>query len=86
MLYIQAINSGKGFITATDRHRFAISGYPANIWAVEINSSGRTWAEEKIRFNEGQSLPRSVAQEKINIECVDSVDEDGNSIEPPILP
>jgi len=86
MQYLQAICSGKGFITAQDRMRFSVSGYPADVWVLDENHHGQRWAEEKIRFNEGQFLTQSEAQALINAECADSVDEDGNPIEPPILP
>jgi len=86
MQYLQAVNSGKGFITAQDRMRFSVSGYPADVWVLNENHHGQRWAEEKIRFNEGQFLTQSEAQALINAECADSVDLDGNPIESPILP
>lgn len=86
MLYLQAINSGKGFITVQDRRRFSISGYPADVWVLDENQHSQRWTEEKIRFNEGRFLTKSEAQSLINTECADSVDFDGNPLESPVLP
>ena len=33
-IYGVAENTGKGFITANDRQKFFIRGYPANVWMV----------------------------------------------------
>lgn len=86
MIYIQVTNSGKGFITVQDRRRFSISGYPADVWVLDENQHSQQWVEEKIRFYEGKSLTKSEAQTLINAELEDAVDEDGNPVEPPILP
>ena len=36
-LYVEAINYGKGFITAEDKAKGSIVGYPGNIWVVADN-------------------------------------------------
>jgi hypothetical protein len=86
MIYLNAISTGKGFITTTDRLRFSISGYTADIWVVEDNRYGKQWADEQARFNEGQIITKSEAQALINSSCEGKVDENGNSLIPPELP
>ena len=44
MQYLQAVNSGKGFITVQDRMRFSVSGYPADVWVLDENHHGQRWA------------------------------------------
>ena len=46
-LYGVATNTGKGFITANDRQKFFIRGYPANVWMVGNNVDGAMWLAEK---------------------------------------
>ena len=46
-IYGVATNTGKGFITANDRQKFFIRGYPANVWMVGINVDGAMWLAEK---------------------------------------
>ena len=46
-IYGVATNTGKGFITANDRQKFFIRGYPANVWMVGNNVDGAMWLAEK---------------------------------------
>ena len=46
-IYGVAENTGKGFITANDRQKFFIRGYPANVWMVGNNVDGAMWLAEK---------------------------------------
>ena len=46
-IYGVAENTGKGFITANDRQKFFIRGYPANVWMVGNNVEGAMWLAEK---------------------------------------
>ena len=46
-IYGVATNTGKGFITANDRQKFFIRGYPANVWMVGNNVDGAMWVAEK---------------------------------------
>ena len=46
-IYGVATNTGKGFITANDRQKFFIRGYPANIWVIGNNVDGAMWLAEK---------------------------------------
>jgi|18_taG_2_1085343.scaffolds.fasta_scaffold30250_3 hypothetical protein len=88
MIYIKAKNSGVGFIKAQDRINFQISGYPADIWIVEDNKHGQQWAEEQIRYNEGQYLEKADAQSLVN-DASNSVERDvygGDEVDPTILP
>jgi hypothetical protein len=82
MIYLNATSTGKGFITTIDRLRFSISGYPGDTWVIEDNRYGRQWAEEQVRFNEGQIIEKSEAQALTNSACEGSVDP----LSPPELP
>jgi len=84
MIYIKTKNSGSGFIKAQDRINFQIFGYPADIWIVEDNKHGQQWAEEQIRYNEGQYLEKADAQSLVNDGCL-PVDDKGFEVDPPIL-
>ena len=46
-IYGVATNTGKGFITAEDRRKFFIRGYPANVWMVGNTVDGAMWLAEK---------------------------------------
>ena len=46
-IYGVATNTGKGFITAEDRRKFFLRGYPANVWMVGNNVDGAMWLAEK---------------------------------------
>ena len=46
-LYGVAENTGKGFLTAQDRQKFFLRGYPANIWVIGNNVDGAMWLAEK---------------------------------------
>ena len=46
-IYGVATNTGKGFITANDRQKFFIRGYPANVWMVGNNVDGAMWLADK---------------------------------------
>ena len=46
-IYGVATNTGKGFITAEDRRKFFLRGYPANVWMVGNNVNGAMWLAEK---------------------------------------
>ena len=46
-IYGVATNTGKGFITANDRQKFFIRGYPANVWMVGNTVDGAMWVAEK---------------------------------------
>ena len=46
-IYGVAENTGKGFITANDRQKCFIRGYPANVWMVGNNVDGAMWLAEK---------------------------------------
>ena len=46
-IYGVATNTGKGFITAEDRQKFFIRGYPANVWMVGNTVDGAMWLAEK---------------------------------------
>ena len=46
-IYGVATNTGKGFITANDRQKFFIRGYPANVWMVGNTVDGAMWLAEK---------------------------------------
>ena len=87
MHYIQAVNSGKGFITAQNRANFSITGYDPNIWVVEENRPGKVWVEEKVLFNEGKILSKSEAQALVDTAFKNSKNEkEIIPVEKPILP
>ena len=46
-LYGVATNTGKGFITANDRQKFFLRGYPADVWMIGNNVDGAMWLAEK---------------------------------------
>ena len=46
-IYGVATNTGKGFITANDRQKFFIRGYPANVWMVGNTVDGAMWLADK---------------------------------------
>ena len=46
-IYGVATNTGKGFITAEDRRKFFIRGYPANVWMVGNTVDGAMWLADK---------------------------------------
>lgn len=63
-IYGVATNTGKGFITANDRQKFFIRGYPANVWMVGNNVDGAMWLAEK----NGVEKTKEEAQALINAE------------------
>jgi hypothetical protein len=63
-IYGVAENTGKGFITANDRQKFFIRGYPANVWMVGNNVDGAMWLAEK----NGVEKTKEEAQALINAE------------------
>ena len=46
-IYGEAENTGKGYITAEDRRKFFLRGYPANVWMIGNNVDGAMWLAEK---------------------------------------
>ena len=63
-IYGVATNTGKGFITAEDRRKFFIRGYPANVWMVGNTVDGAMWLAEK----NGVEKTRAEAQALIDAE------------------
>ena len=63
-IYGVAENTGKGFITANDRQKFFIRGYPANVWMDGNNVDGAMWLAEK----NGVEKTKEEAQALINAE------------------
>ena len=51
-------NSGKGFITHTDRRKFWISGYPGHVWVCDDIPESRDWGAR----NSATSKTKSQAQ------------------------
>ena len=41
--YCTATNSGKGFITHSDRNNFSISGHAGDVWVVGNTNHGISW-------------------------------------------
>ena len=62
--YCVVTNTGKGFITGTDRSRFWIRGYPANVWACADGMDSRIWIER----NSGTPKTKTEAQALITAE------------------
>jgi len=56
--YCVATNTGKGFITHTDRRKFWIGGHPGNVWVCDDIPESRHWV---IR-NSGTVKTKSEAQ------------------------
>ena len=56
--YCVATNTGKGFITHTDRRKFWIRGYPGNVWVCDDIPESRDWAAR----NSGSVKTKSQAQ------------------------
>ena len=63
-IYGVATNTGKGFITAEDRRKFFLRGYPANVWMVGNNVDGAMWLAEK----GGREKTKAEAQALIDAE------------------
>ena len=82
MLYLIAKSTGKGFIMP--QRRFSISGYSGDVWAIDDNIHAQRWAEEQVRFADGQIVDKGVAQTAVNNATKD-FDDDGNPIIPPTL-
>ena len=47
--YWVVANSGKGFITHTDRKKFWMLGYPANVWVCDDIPESRDWVQEIVQ-------------------------------------
>ena len=56
--YWVVANSGKGFITHTDRRKFEIHGYPGNVWVCDDIPESRDWGAR----NSASSKTKSQAQ------------------------
>ena len=62
--YWVVANSGKGFITHTDRRKFWIGGYPGNVWVCDDIPESRDWGAR----NSATSKTKSEAQAIVNTE------------------
>jgi hypothetical protein len=56
--YCVVANSGKGFITHTDKRKFWIQGYPGNVWVCDDIPESREW----VARNSGSVKTKSQAQ------------------------
>ena len=77
MIYLIAECSGKGFIKQP--LQFSISGHVGDVWVLEDNAHGQRWAQEKVRFNEGQIVDKETAQYVVDA-ATDGVDQHGRRL------
>ena len=76
--YWVVANSGKGFITHTDRRKFEIHGYPGNVWVCDDIPESRHW----VTRNGGSVKTKSQAQTIVTGVIDDAKDAwDDNNVE-----
>ncbi len=59
-------NSGKGFITHTDRRKFWIGGYPANVWVCDDIPESRDWGARNSATTKTKSAAQTLVTNVVN--------------------
>ena len=58
--YCVATNTGKGFITHTDKRKFWIGGYPANVWVCDDIPESRDWGARNSAATKTKSQAQTI--------------------------
>ena len=76
-------NSGKGFITYTDRRKFWIGGYSANVWVCDDIPESREWGARNSAASKTKSEAQTLVTNSVNTAKSDWDDNnvDGESAE-----
>ncbi len=85
--YWVVANSGKGFITHTDRRKFWISNYPANVWVCDDIPESRDWGARNSAATKTKSQAQTLVTNAVNTakDAWDDNNVDGESADDKIL-
>jgi len=64
--YWVVANSGKGFITHTDRRKFWMAGYPANVWVCDDIPESRDWGARNSAATKTKSQAQTLVTNAVN--------------------
>ena len=73
--YWVVANSGKGFITHTDRRKFWIAGYPGNVWVCDDIPESRDWGARNSATSKTKSEAQTIVTDIID-DAKDTWDND----------
>ena len=59
-------NSGKGFITHTDRRKFWMAGHPANVWVCDDIPESRDWGARNSAATKTKSQAQTLVTNSVN--------------------
>jgi hypothetical protein len=85
--YWVVANSGKGFITHTDRKKFWMLGYPANVWVCDDIPESRDWGARNSAASKTKSQAQTLVTNAVNTtqDTWDNDNVDGESADEKII-